>query len=49
MQEYMKLVDSYGKLGGKITDLERIRALMGALGDPHKKLKFVHIAGTNGK
>ena len=44
MQEYMKLVDSYGKLGGKITDLDIILSLMVALGDPHKMLKFVHIA-----
>ena len=29
--------------------LERIRQLLGMLGDPHKKLKFIHIAGTNGK
>ncbi len=29
--------------------LERVRALLGALGDPHKKLNYVHIAGTNGK
>lgn len=29
--------------------LDRIRALLAALGDPHKKLRFVHVAGTNGK
>jgi dihydrofolate synthase/folylpolyglutamate synthase len=29
--------------------LERIAALCKALGDPQKKLKFIHIAGTNGK
>jgi len=29
--------------------LERIRALLHALGDPQDKLQFVHIAGTNGK
>ncbi|MDR1669967.1 MAG: bifunctional folylpolyglutamate synthase/dihydrofolate synthase [Oscillospiraceae bacterium] len=29
--------------------LERVRALLGAFGDPHKKLRFVHVAGTNGK
>ena len=29
--------------------LERISALCKALGDPQKKLKFIHIAGTNGK
>src|SRR5579872_1602442 len=29
--------------------LERIRALLGALGDPHRRSRFVHVAGTNGK
>jgi len=29
--------------------LARTRALLAALGNPHKQLKFVHIAGTNGK
>ena len=29
--------------------LERIGLLLSKLGDPHKKLRFVHIAGTNGK
>ncbi len=29
--------------------LARSRALLALLGDPQKKLKFVHIAGTNGK
>ena len=29
--------------------LDRISYLLNRLGDPHKKLKFVHIAGTNGK
>ena len=29
--------------------LERTRALLSALGDPHKALRFVHVAGTNGK
>lgn len=29
--------------------LERISALCEALGNPQKKLKFVHVAGTNGK
>jgi len=29
--------------------LERTRMLLAALGNPEKKLKFVHIAGTNGK
>lgn len=29
--------------------LERIRALLGQLGDPQRQLRFVHVAGTNGK
>ncbi|MBQ1376216.1 MAG: bifunctional folylpolyglutamate synthase/dihydrofolate synthase, partial [Clostridia bacterium] len=29
--------------------LERIRELMHLLGDVQEKLKYVHIAGTNGK
>ena len=29
--------------------LNRTRALLAALGDPHKGLRFVHVAGTNGK
>lgn len=26
-----------------------LRSLLAALGDPHKRLKYIHIAGTNGK
>ena len=33
----------------KKKDLHRIQALMEKLGDPQKDLRFVHIAGTNGK
>jgi dihydrofolate synthase/folylpolyglutamate synthase len=29
--------------------LERIELLMEKLGHPHRKLKFIHVAGTNGK
>ena len=34
---------------GSIPGLSRTRELLRRIGDPHKKLKFVHIAGTNGK
>ncbi|MBR4309327.1 MAG: bifunctional folylpolyglutamate synthase/dihydrofolate synthase [Oscillospiraceae bacterium] len=34
---------------GSIPGLSRTRDLLEAMGNPHKKLKFVHIAGTNGK
>ena len=29
--------------------LERTQQLLRALGDPQKKLKFIHVAGSNGK
>lgn len=29
--------------------LERITALLAGLGDPHRRCRFVHVAGTNGK
>ena len=34
---------------GTKPSLERVRQLLSQLGDPQKQLKFVHIAGTNGK
>ena len=34
---------------GSCLGLERIRDLLARLGNPQDKLKFVHIAGTNGK
>jgi dihydrofolate synthase/folylpolyglutamate synthase len=37
------------KWQGAKPGLERTRRLLAALGNPEKKLKFVHIAGTNGK
>ncbi|MBQ3140338.1 MAG: bifunctional folylpolyglutamate synthase/dihydrofolate synthase [Clostridia bacterium] len=41
----------FGQLirAGSYLGLERIRALMTALGNPQDQLRFVHIAGTNGK
>ena len=29
--------------------LERIERLLAEMGNPHKALRFVHVAGTNGK
>lgn len=45
----MEFISSYSRLGGKITDLSRAQELMERIGNPEKRLKFVHIAGTNGK
>ena len=49
IQECMSFINSYTKSGGKITDLSRAQSLMDSIGNPEKRLKFVHIAGTNGK
>ena len=29
--------------------MARMEELLGKLGEPQKKLKFIHVAGTNGK
>ncbi|MBR6602928.1 MAG: bifunctional folylpolyglutamate synthase/dihydrofolate synthase, partial [Clostridia bacterium] len=44
----LKKIYSFPRTAGAPT-LERMRLLCKYLGDPQKKLKFVHIAGTNGK
>ena len=47
-EEALKYIHSVNWVGSKL-GLERTQELLGKLGDPHKKLKFIHIAGTNGK
>ncbi|MDR1674723.1 MAG: bifunctional tetrahydrofolate synthase/dihydrofolate synthase [Oscillospiraceae bacterium] len=42
-------INSFTKSGGKHTNLSRFRKLLDSLGNPQSSLKFVHIAGTNGK
>ena len=34
---------------GSMPGLERTQTLLKKMGDPQKQLKFIHIAGTNGK
>lgn len=49
--EFSKIVDkifSYSSFGAK-PSLERIKRLMEHFGNVEKNLKFVHVAGTNGK
>ena len=43
--EYVHSAQSWGEKAG----LDNISALLGRLGDPHRALKCVHVAGTNGK
>lgn len=42
-------IGSFSRGGAPVRDLGRIRSLLAALGDPQEQLRFVHIAGTNGK
>ncbi len=47
-EETMNFIDSSKKFGSKL-ELERIKKLCELLGNPQDRLKFIHIAGTNGK
>ena len=47
-KEAIELVHQRAWVGQK-PGLERTRRLLGRLGNPQEKLKFVHIAGSNGK
>ena len=48
VHEAIEYIHSLYRKGAK-PGLHRTAELLSYLGDPHKKLKFVHIAGTNGK
>ncbi|MFC1668360.1 bifunctional folylpolyglutamate synthase/dihydrofolate synthase [Chlamydiota bacterium] len=47
-QEILSKLHSFERFGVRL-GLERIKALLRSLGNPHKQLHFIHIAGTNGK
>ena len=47
-QEAIDYIEQYTWSTTKL-GLERTQALLHALGDPQKKLKFIHVAGSNGK
>jgi dihydrofolate synthase/folylpolyglutamate synthase len=47
-QEAIDYIEHYGWSTTRL-GLERTRELLEKLGDPQKKLKFVHVAGSNGK
>lgn len=49
IDETMDFINSFSKSGKAITDLSRARGLMERVGNPEKQLKFIHVAGTNGK
>ena len=45
----IEFINSFSHSGKPVKDLGRIRRLLSALGDPQNDLRFVHVAGTNGK
>lgn len=47
-EEAMNYISSVGRFGSNY-GLERTLRILELLGNPHEKLKFIHIAGTNGK
>ncbi len=46
--EALKYIESTGKFGSR-PGLERISELCRRMGDPQKGMKYIHVAGTNGK
>jgi len=48
LKETLEFIDSYS-CPYKHYDLSRVYTLLELLGNPHKKLKFIHVTGTNGK
>lgn len=47
-EQTLERIHAHGRFSGTPC-LDRIRALLAILGNPQKKLKFIHVAGTNGK
>lgn len=47
-EEALNFIHGTLKFGSKL-GLHNITALLELMGNPHRKLKFVHVAGTNGK
>ena len=47
-EQSVNYIHSFLKFGVKL-GLERMRALLEALGNPQNDMKFIHVAGTNGK
>ena len=47
-QKYFEVLFNLKRFGIK-TGLEHTRKLLETVGNPHYQLKFIHVAGTNGK
>lgn len=44
----LEKIHEFNVFGSKL-GLERMKKLLSLLGDPHKEMKIIHVAGTNGK
>ncbi|MDR1754755.1 MAG: bifunctional folylpolyglutamate synthase/dihydrofolate synthase [Eubacterium sp.] len=49
MEFFEIYLSRFSKSGKKVTELSRFKRLCEALGNPHEYLRFIHVAGTNGK
>lgn len=49
LSQCMNFINSFDKNGKAVNDLSRAKSLIASVGNPHENLKFIHIAGTNGK
>ncbi|MBR1739843.1 MAG: bifunctional folylpolyglutamate synthase/dihydrofolate synthase [Ruminococcus sp.] len=45
----VEFIGGFSHSGRPVSDLSRIKELLRAAGDPQDSLRFIHIAGTNGK
>ena len=45
----VEYISGFSRLGKRVSDLSRIGSLLEAVGRPQDSLRFIHIAGTNGK
>ncbi len=48
-EEARSFVDCYTHSGAPVETLDRTAALLSSIGNPQNSLRFIHIAGTNGK
>ncbi len=48
-QEALDSLGAYSKQGAPVKNLSRFQALADALGNPERSIRFIHVAGTNGK
>ena len=47
-EETLRYIENVAKFGSNL-GLDRTEKMLEILGDPHKKIKAIHVAGTNGK